>query len=345
MTLVDDISFAGTRRRTSSGPTGPAAGPEPLLRLEGVSVGTDRVDLVMDVDLSLAPGETLCLVGESGCGKSLTCLAAMGLLSAPVRCTSGRVHFAGQEISALTETQLQALRGRDISMIFQDATAALNPVRRVGDQVAEVLVLHEGLTCHAARARAAALFDMVGIPDPRARLRAYPHELSGGMNQRVMIAMALACRPKLIVADEATTALDVTTQAQILDLLRQLQVETGAAMIFVTHDLGVVAEIADRVAVMYSGRIVEVATADALFEAPRHPYTRGLMACRLHVATPSAGRLAAIEGVVPPPSARPAGCAFAPRCPKAEAVCANRPALLGVGAAQAVACHSIGPAR
>ena len=310
-----------------------------------MSVGTDRVDLVMDVDLSLAPGETLCLVGESGCGKSLTCLAAMGLLSAPVQRTSGRVHFAGQEISALTETQLQALRGRDISMIFQDATAALNPVRRVGDQVAEVLVLHQGLTRRAARARAAALFDMVGIPDPRARLRAYPHELSGGMNQRVMIAMALACRPKLIVADEATTALDVTTQAQILDLLRQLQAETGAAMIFVTHDLGVVAEIADRVAVMYSGRIVEVATADALFEAPRHPYTRGLMACRLHVATPSAGRLAAIEGVVPPPSARPAGCAFAPRCPKAEAVCANRPALLGVGTAQAVACHTIGPAR
>lgn len=325
---------------------GPVVPPVPLLEVAGLCVGTAQAGLVLDVSFDLSPGETLCLVGESGCGKSLTCLAAMGLLSAPVRQTAGRVRFDGQDLTTLSERELLALRGREIAMIFQDATAALNPVRRVGDQVAEVLTLHEGLSPRAARARAAELFDMVGIPSPRARLRAYPHELSGGMNQRVMIAMALACKPRLIVADEATTALDVTTQAQILDLLRHLQAETGAAMIFVTHDLGVVAEIADRVAVMYSGRIVEMTTADALFDTPAHPYTQGLMACRLHVATHRAGRLAAIEGTVPNPTARPGGCAFAPRCDRAGPLCTTAPALeRHRQAGHLVACHHPGEVR
>ncbi|MHA3979386.1 ABC transporter ATP-binding protein [Halovulum sp. GXIMD14794] len=338
MTVAQVSSSAGIARRTT--PVSPGSDlDEPLLRIDDLSVGTDRADLVMDVSLDLAPGETLCLVGESGCGKSLTCLAAMGLLTTPVSRKKGRVLFEGRDLAAMSEAALLSLRGRDIAMIFQDATAALNPVRRVGEQIAEVLQIHEGVKPSAARARAAELFDMVGIPDPVRRLRAYPHELSGGMNQRVMIAMALACRPRLIVADEATTALDVTTQAQILDLLRTLQAETGAAMIFVTHDLGVVAEIADRVAVMYSGRIVEIASADALFEMPQHPYTRGLMACRLHVSACNSGRLAAIEGVVPNPAARPEGCAFAPRCPRAAGPCAARPALVPRGAGQLAACH------
>ncbi len=348
MTLMENMMRAGNSRRASMAcaPAGAMASrSEPLLRVDGLCVGTEHSDLVLDVSFDLAPGETLCLVGESGCGKSLTCLATMGLLSAPVKRKAGRVMFAGEELSGLSETALLRLRGREVSMIFQDATAALNPVRRVGDQVAEVLSLHEGLTSRAARDRTTELFEMVGIPDPRARLRAYPHELSGGMNQRIMIAMALACKPQLIIADEATTALDVTTQAQILKLLRRLQAETGAAMIFVTHDLGVVAEIADRVAVMYSGRIVELATADTLFDAPSHPYTRGLMACRLHAGTHNTGRLAAIEGVVPNPTARPQGCAFGPRCPQATTTCVEMPALTAREEGHSVACHYPGDDR
>ncbi len=319
-----------------------------LLKVRNLKVGFrqdgQRVAAVKGVSFDVERGETVALVGESGSGKSVTALSTVSLLGGSAE-VEGSVTYDGREMVHADDKTLRQIRGNDISFIFQEPMTSLNPLHTLEKQLRESMELHQQVTGAEARARIIDLLNKVGIRDPEDRLTAYPHQLSGGQRQRVMIAMALACRPKLIVADEATTALDVTTQAQILDLLRQLQVETGAAMIFVTHDLGVVAEIADRVAVMYSGRIVEVATADALFEAPRHPYTRGLMACRLHVATPSAGRLAAIEGVVPPPSARPAGCAFAPRCPKAEAVCANRPALLGVGAAQAVACHSIGPAR
>ena len=322
---------------------------EPLLDVSDLTIalkiGARSINIVDGISFRIDPGDRLGVVGESGSGKSMIALALMGLLPNVMQLVSGSIRFQGEALELAPPARMRQIRGRDISLVFQEPATALNPVFTTGRQVSEVLREHEKISAREARNRTIELFRQVGIPAPERRISDYPHQMSGGMRQRVMIAMALACRPKLIVADEATTALDVTTQAQILDLLRQLQVETGAAMIFVTHDLGVVAEIADRVAVMYSGRIVEVATADALFEAPRHPYTRGLMACRLHVATPSAGRLAAIEGVVPPPSARPAGCAFAPRCPKAEAVCANRPALLGVGAAQAVACHSIGPAR
>jgi oligopeptide/dipeptide ABC transporter ATP-binding protein len=313
-----------------------------VLSLEGLTVGIGSLDLVVDVSLEVRAGETLCIVGESGCGKSLTCLAAMGLPPEPLIAKRGRISFLGQNLSALSENQLAEIRGRDMAMIFQDAMAALNPVRRVGTQIAEVLVVHRGINWREAERRAVELIASVGITDPEARAKAFPHQLSGGMCQRIMIAMALACRPKLLIADEATTALDVTTQAQILKLMRELQVETGAAMIFVTHDLGVVAEIADRVAVMYSGRVVETATVDELFEKPLHPYTRGLMACRLHATATSHRRIAAIEGTVPSPSRRPQGCSFQPRCSFAKDDCRSLPPLSPIIGDHGAACHFAG---
>lgn len=337
MIATTTMQSAGASRRTSDE-------AHKVLQIEGLTVGTDRADLVLDVNLDLAAGETLCLVGESGCGKSQTCLAAMGLTTHPVRRKSGSVRFFNAELTELTEHELSDIRGRDLAMIFQDASAALNPVQRVGDQVAEVLRVHRALSGRQARTRAVELFEMVGIPQPQRRVRAFPHELSGGMCQRVMIAMALACRPRLIIADEATTALDVTTQAQILRLLKTLQAETGAAMLFVTHDLGVVAEIADRVAVMYSGRIVELAEADALFTAPQHPYTQGLLSCRLHVSANAPARLDAIEGTVPMPASRPQGCAYRSRCPRAGEICKRLPALAPAGSGQLAACHFPGAA-
>jgi oligopeptide/dipeptide ABC transporter ATP-binding protein len=337
--LTANSLSAGSNRRGDLLTRSSAPLAEAVLDVQGLTVGTDRADLVMDVSLSVAAGETLCLVGESGCGKSLTCLAAMGLTSEPLLRKSGRISFLGQDLSTLGENALADIRGRDMAMIFQDATAALNPVRRVGMQIAEVLVVHRHLSWKQATTQAVELIASVGIADPKARANAYPHQLSGGMCQRVMIAMALACRPKLLIADEATTALDVTTQAQILKLMRDLQAETGAAMIFVTHDLGVVAEIADRVAVMYSGRVVETADVDDLFDHPAHPYTRGLMACRLHATTASHGRIAAIEGTVPSPSRRPQGCNFRPRCIYATEDCLAFPPLRPITGNHQAACH------
>jgi peptide/nickel transport system ATP-binding protein len=310
------------------------------MEIRDLTVGTANHNLVQSLSLSVAPGETLCLVGESGCGKSLTCMSALMLLTSPLSIQSGSIKLFGEELVGRPEAELKQMRGRDAAMIFQNPVASLNPVQRVGHQIAEAILIHSGKSAAEAEAETLALLDHVGIPDPARNARQYPHQLSGGMCQRVMIAMALACRPKLLVADEPTTALDVTIQAHILRLLKRLQAETGMALIFVTHDLGVVAEIADKVAVMYAGRVVEQGSADDLFERPAHPYTQALMQCRVQGGKPNTGRLATIEGVVPSLKARPPGCAFAPRCPKAEVVCTTTPALLPVpGAQSVVACH------
>ncbi len=318
-----------------------------VLRLDRLSVTLHTragvLPAVSEVSLEVAAGETLALVGESGCGKSLTALAIMRLLpEPPARIAGGRVLLDGTDTTALSERAMRDLRGRRIAMIFQDPMSALNPVATVGAQIGEVLRRHEGLSADAARERTLDLLAMVGIPDPAARIDEFPHRLSGGMSQRVMIAMAIACRPRALIADEPTTALDVTIQAQILELLKRLQAETGMAMLLITHDLGVVAEVADRVAVMYAGRIVEQAETRTLFARPLHPYARGLMG-----ATPSGGpagrhrRLADIPGSVPPLAALPQGCAFAPRCRDAFAPCAAaRPGLTAPAPGRQVACFA-----
>ena len=313
---------------------------EPVLDVSSLTVRAGAVALVQDVSLTVRAGETLCLVGESGCGKSLTCLAAMGLLEPPLVAT-GAVRMFGQPLLSLGEAALGRIRGRDAAMIFQNPAASLNPVHRVGDQVAEALAVHGKIPAGTARRRAIEMLAEVGIPDPAGRARAYPHEISGGMAQRVMIAMAMACRPRLLFADEPTTALDVTVQAQILRLMRDLVRQSGTALVFVTHDLGVVAEIADHVAVMYAGRVVETAPVEMLFRRPQHPYTRALMACRVRT---NRGRsvLPAIEGTVPLPGLHPPGCAFSPRCSQAEPVCATLPPLRPTGPGAAAACHFAG---
>ncbi|MDB5524009.1 MAG: oligopeptide/dipeptide transporter, ATP-binding protein [Rhizobium sp.] len=324
----------------SPAPTPLAAAVPAAMEIRDLTVGTGNYSLVQSLSLSVAPGETLCLVGESGCGKSLTCMSALMLLTAPLSIKSGSIKLFGEELVGRPEYELNAMRGRDAAMIFQNPMASLNPVQRVGRQIAESILIHSGKSAQEAEAETLALLEHVGIPDPARNAQAYPHQLSGGMCQRVMIAMALACHPRLLIADEPTTALDVTIQAQILKLLKRLQAETGMALVFVTHDLGVVAEIADTVAVMYAGRVVEQGTADDLFERPAHPYTQALMRCRVQGGRASAGRLESIEGVVPSPRNRPAGCAFAPRCPKARPICGTTPALAPVPGTQSLAaCH------
>ena len=308
----------------------------PLLSIRGLRVTFRGVPALHGIDLDVAPGESLGLVGESGCGKSVTWLAALGLL--PGAQVSGSVTLAGQELLGAPPAVLDRVRGGQAAMIFQDPASALNPVHRIGRQVGEALRLHRGLHGAAARAEAARLLDQVGIPGATARLDGYPHEMSGGQNQRVMIAMALAGRPRLLVADEPTTALDATIQAGILDLLRHLQSETGMALVLISHDLGVVAETCGRVCVMYAGRIVEEASADALFAGPAHPYSAGLLAALPGMTGPRV-RLAAIPGGVPDPSCPPPGCAFAPRCPLAVAACdAATPALRPTGRDRRAAC-------
>ncbi|MDH4121736.1 MAG: ABC transporter ATP-binding protein [Deltaproteobacteria bacterium] len=306
---------------------GPGSAP-PLLRVEHLGVDFPPLPgqagpraAVEDVNLTIVPGETLALVGESGCGKSLTALALLGLLPEGAR-ARGKAMFEGQNLLALSGAALRQVRGNRVSMIFQEPMTALNPVHTVGKQVAEVLRLHQGLSRKEAWERAQAELAHVRIPDPARVAAEYPHQLSGGMRQRVMIAMALACRPALLLADEPTTALDVTIQAQILDLMEALQRENGTAVLFITHDLGVVAQQAQRVAVMYAGRVVEEAPVDELFARPRHPYTRGLLGARPGRNQTS---LAEIPGLVPPPGARPPGCAFAPRCPQADHACRQDP--------------------
>jgi peptide/nickel transport system ATP-binding protein len=325
-----------------------------VLSIEGLTtvfrIGGHDVAAVHDLDLSIAAGETLALVGESGSGKSVTSLSIMSLLPKGIgRIAKGKVEFrckSGElvNLAALDAEQLRRIRGRDIGMIFQEPLTSLNPVYTIGEQIAEPIRIHLGKSHAAAAAEAIRLLDDVGIPDPRRRARQYPHELSGGMRQRATIAMALACGPSLLIADEPTTALDVTIQAQILDLLMALQRENGMAMLFVTHNLGVVAEIANRLAVMYAGAIVETGSVEEVFAHPRHPYTRGLMrsvprlgeASRLREAdTP----LPTIAGSVPTLTALPPGCAFAPRCPLAIEACrAAFPPLAETGGGQLSRC-------
>ncbi|MBS0537386.1 MAG: ABC transporter ATP-binding protein [Proteobacteria bacterium] len=292
------------------------------------------VKAVDDVEFSVASGETLAIVGESGCGKSMTALSLMRLIpDPPGRIVSGSVKLAGRDLLTLSEKEMRDVRGNDISMIFQEPMTSLNPVMTIGKQISEALILHRDMDKKAAMKRAVEMLDLVKIPAPAQRAREYPHQLSGGMRQRAMIAMALACNPKVLIADEPTTALDVTIQAQILELIVELQREFGTAVVLITHDLGVVAETARRVIVMYAGRKVEEAEVGELFARPLHPYTAGLMASipRLDLLRgedkSDADRLQEIPGIVPPLFALPPGCAFAARCPKVTDICRQeRPA-------------------
>ena len=273
------------------------------------------VRAVDGVSWDIAEGETLALVGESGCGKSVSALSVMRLVAPPAgRIESGRVLFKGRDLLKLSEPEMQRVRGREIAMIFQEPMTSLNPVLTIGRQLTEGLEIHMNMRVAAARARAVELLGMVGIPDPERRLSPYPHQFSGGMRQRMMIAMALACNPSLILADEPTTALDVTIQAQILELMRSLSRKLGVAMLIITHNLGVVARYADRVNVMYAGRIIERATAAELYANPRHPYTLGLLRSVPRLDEPRRARLAPIEGQPPDLTRLPLGCSFAPRC-------------------------------
>ena len=298
---------------------------EPLLRIEGLrtvfrsSIGD--IPAVDGVSLEVPRGKTLGIVGESGCGKSMLSLSVMRLVPPPGRVVAGRVLLDGQDLLALPSSAMRAVRGRDVAMIFQEPMTSLNPVHSIGDQIMEAMRAHDAAASSSdLRDRAIEALRRVRIPAPERRFAEFPHQLSGGMRQRVMIAMALACAPRLLIADEPTTALDVTVQAQILDLLRELQAETGMSVILITHDLGVVAEMADEVAVMYSGRVVERGTAREIFEDPQHPYTLGLLGSipRLDEERET---LLAIDGTVPPPFALPPGCRFAPRCPFAISAC------------------------
>ncbi len=304
------------------------------------AAGMRDLPVLHGLNLSVAPGETLGMVGESGCGKSVTWLAVLRLLGTTAK-VGGTVSFAGQTISDWDDRAMTAIRGRRIAMISQDPMSALNPVHTIGRQIAEVLVTHRGASATAAKAAAKRLLDQVGVPAAGSIFGRYPHELSGGMNQRAMIAMCLAGQPDLLIADEPTTALDVTIQAQILDLLRQIQRDLGMALVLVSHDLGVVAEVCRRVAVMYCGRIVEQGSTDDIFDRPYHPYTRGLLAALPNLDGPRR-RLQPIPGTVPAPGALPPGCPFAPRCPGVHAACRSSvPVLRPVAAGHAVAC--VGP--
>lgn len=289
----------------------------PLLEVRGLKTHfytEDGVVKAVDgVDLAVRQGEVLGLVGESGCGKSVTSFSILRLVGVPGRIIGGEILFEGMDLLRMSEAELMRIRGNRISMIFQQPTSCLNPVFKVGDQIAEVLSIHQRLGKAGCRERAIELLKLVGIPEAEKRVDSYPHEMSGGMAQRVMIAMALACAPELLIADEPTTALDVTIQAQILDLLRNLQAQTNTAIILITHDLGIVAEVCDRVAVMYAGRMVEEADVRALFAEPLHPYTQGLIGS-VPVLGQVKNRLDVIPGAVPNLIDLPAGCKFAPRC-------------------------------
>jgi peptide/nickel transport system ATP-binding protein len=314
----------------------------PLLAVEHLTTGFDAngrfLPAVIDVSFSVSAGETLGLVGESGSGKSLTAFSIMRLVERPGRIDAGRVIYKGRDLRGLSERDMQDVRGGEIALIFQEPMTALNPVFTIGSQIEETLLVHRRATRRTARARALELLEAVSIPEPGRRIREYPHQLSGGLRQRALIAISLACDPSLVIADEPTTALDVTIQAQILDLLRDLQRRMGLALLLITHDLGVVAEMADRVAVMYAGRIVEEAPVKVLFQDPKHPYTRGLMASMPGGAPGT--RLRAIQGTVPPLGELPPGCAFTPRCPDRFEPCPTAPpGDTNVGPGRTVKCY------
>ena len=302
-----------------------------LLTVEDLQVAFRTEDGVVQavdgVSFHVDAGEVLAIVGESGCGKSVTGMTLLGLTRGPNARFDGHATFDGTDLVSASDEQLRRIRGAEIAMVFQDPMTALNPVQRIGKQLAEQILAHEQTDRDAAMERARGLLERVGIPRPAERLRAFPHELSGGMRQRVMIAMALSCDPRLLIADEPTTALDVTIQAQILEEVRQLRAETNAGVILITHDLGVVADVADRVVVMYAGQIVEAGTLDEIFYDPQHPYTWGLLGSIARVDRPRPARLPAIAGTPPSLAAPPQGCRFRPRCPHAFEQCAQLPPL------------------
>ncbi len=293
----------------------------PALAVENLTIDIGGASVVDGVSFAVKPGEVMALVGESGCGKSLTAFALLGLLPAAAQTIEGRILLDGVDLASLSERQMREVRGNGLSIIFQEPTASLDPLSTVGSQIAEAYTLHNGATRAQARAKALEMLVAVGIPDPERRLDQYPFELSGGMCQRIMIAIALICGPRVLVADEPTTALDVTIQAQILDLMKRLVAERGTGIVLITHDMGVVADIADRVAVMYAGRIAEIAPVDALFADPSHPYTALLLASVPRADLTPKGVLATIEGAVPSASNLGTGCRFADRCPLAADKC------------------------
>jgi oligopeptide/dipeptide ABC transporter ATP-binding protein len=300
-----------------------------------------RACVVDGIQLEIGSGEVVALVGESGCGKSMTALAILRLVPRPGRVERGSIRLEGRDLLSLPVAQMRALRGGHAAMIFQEPMTSLNPVMNAGSQVVEAIRLHERVSASGAKRRALELFEQVGIPDPDARFDAYPHQLSGGMKQRVMIAMALAMRPRLLIADEPTTALDVTIQAQILDLMRQLRAELGTAILLITHDLGVVNELADRVSVMYAGRLAEEGEREEILGAPRHPYTQGLLRS-MPARARHEERLAEIPGIVPSVGEWPSGCRFRTRCERAFALCAEAdPGPVRLGASQTAFCHAV----
>jgi peptide/nickel transport system ATP-binding protein len=316
-----------------------------LLSARNVSIAAGQRLLVEDVDLDIREGEVLGLVGESGSGKTVTCRALMRLLPPQLRIAGGSVALKGRDLVPLSEAEMRKVRGVEIGMIFQNPSSHLDPVMRIGDQIAESVRYHEGAGPKEAKDRAVDLLRQVGIPDPASRVGAYPHEFSGGMRQRAMIAVALACRPKLLIADEPTTALDVTVQAQVLRLLLDLRDRLGLAILLVTHNLGVVAQTCDSLAVMYAGRVMERGAKRDLLRTPAHPYTEALLKCQPGAAQPAA-QLPAIPGQPPLAGAFPEGCRFHPRCPRAADICRReRPALLEVDTSRVAACHFATPLR
>ena len=314
-----------------------------LLEVKNLRTSFGSVHAVDNVSFNVRRGEAVALVGESGCGKSVTAMSIMRLVASPGRITAGEIRFKGRDLVALHEREMRAVRGNDIAMVFQEPMTSLNPVFKIGSQVAEAIRIHRKVSRKEAWKQAGDMLELVSIPDPHKRLDDYPHQLSGGMRQRVMIAIALSCDPELLIADEPTTALDVTIQAQIMELLASLQKKLGLAVLLITHDLGVVAEFCERVIVMYTGRVVEEAPVRSLFSTPAHPYTRGLLKSLPGAAIDPAtrtNRLPTITGMVPPITNLPPGCKFNPRCPDVMDIClGNEPALMPVGAGQSARCY------